>query len=29
MTITISYNAVVGGISTAHTEIGTIRGNSE
>jgi uncharacterized protein (UPF0333 family) len=29
MTITLTYNAVVGGISTSHTEIGTIRGNAE
>jgi len=29
MIITLSYNSVVGGISTAHTEIGSIRGNAE
>ena len=29
MTITVDYDAVVGGISTSHSETGTIRGNAE
>jgi hypothetical protein len=29
MTLTINYNAVVSGVSTARTETGTIRGNAE